>query len=182
VPAHGQQCSPPKSIPLALTITNPEENAKRSIFTMTCAAVALLAAAVGVAPTQQQLNRTVLPIQAPPRPTYSELDARNVEAPPWFEVKAPENAPNVVIVLIDDIGFGGPSTFGGPIQTPTLDRLAAAGLRYNNFHTTALCSPTRNALKTGRNHHTTNTGSIMESSTGFPGNTGQVPQQRRTPG
>ena len=90
-------------------------------------------------------------------------------------MKAPEKAPNVVIVLIDDIGFGGPSTFGGPIQTPTLDRLAEAGLKYNNFHTTALCSPTRNALKTGRNHHTTNTGSIMETATAFPGNTGQIP-------
>ena len=69
-----------------------------------------------------------LPIAEPKRPTYSELDVRNVkEKPPFFEVKAPKNAPNVVIVLIDDIGFGGPSTFGGPIQTPTLDRLAAVG-------------------------------------------------------
>jgi len=127
------------------------------------------------ASAQAKLDRTVLPIQEPERPTYSELDVRNVETPPLFEVKAPKKAPNVVIVLIDDIGFGGPSTFGGPIQTPTLDRLAAEGISYNNFHTTALCSPTRNALKTGRNHHTTNTGSIMESSTGFPGNTGQVP-------
>lgn len=116
-----------------------------------------------------------MPIQEPERPTYSELDVRNVEAPPLFEVKAPKGAPNVLIILIDDIGFGGPSTFGGPIQTPTLDALAAKGILYNNFHTTALCSPTRNALKTGRNHHTTNTGSIMESSTGFPGNTGQIP-------
>ncbi len=122
-----------------------------------------------------ELDRTSLPIQAPARPTYSELDVRNVEAPPLFEIKAPKGAPNVVIILIDDIGFGGPSTFGGPIQTPTLDALAAEGISYNNFHTTALCSPTRNALKTGRNHHTTNTGSIMESSTGFPGNTGQIP-------
>jgi arylsulfatase A-like enzyme len=121
------------------------------------------------------IDRSVLPLQQPKRPTFSELDVRNVETPPFFEVKAPENAPNVVIVLIDDIGFGGPSTFGGPIQTPTLDQLASSGLSYNNFHTTALCSPTRNALKTGRNHHTANTGSIMESSTGFPGNTGQVP-------
>ena len=121
------------------------------------------------------MDRTSLPIQEPERPTYSELDVRNVEAPPLFEVKAPKGAPNVVIILIDDIGFGGPSTFGGPIQTPTLDALAAEGILYNNFHTTALCSPTRNALKTGRNHHTTNTGSIMESSTGFPGNTGQIP-------
>ena len=80
-----------------------------------------------------------------------------------------------MIVLIDDVGFGGPSTFGGPIRTPTMDRLAASGLRFNNFHTTALCSPTRNALKTGRNHHTVNTGSIMETATAFPGNTGQNP-------
>ena len=80
-----------------------------------------------------------------------------------------------MIVLIDDIGFGGPSTFGGPIRTPTMDQLAQSGLRFNNFHTTALCSPTRNALKTGRNHHTVNSGSIMETSTAFPGNTGQNP-------
>ncbi len=121
------------------------------------------------------MDRTHLPIAQPAPQTYSELDARNATPPPRFEVKAPDGAPNVVIVLIDDVGFGGPSTFGGPISTPTLDRLAESGLRYNNFHTTALCSPTRNALKTGRNHHTTNTGSIMETATAFPGNTGQVP-------
>ncbi len=124
---------------------------------------------------QPGFDRTVLPIQAPPRPTYSELDVRNAEAPPRFDVTAPEKAPNVVIVLIDDIGFGGSSTFGGPIQTPTLTELSENGLRFNNFHTTALCSPTRNALKTGRNHHTAETGSIMETATAFPGNTGQVP-------
>ena len=73
------------------------------------------------------------------------------------------------------MGFGSPSTFGGPISMPTLDQLASNGLRYNNFHTTALCSPTRQALKTGRNHHQGETGSIMETSTGFPGNTGQLP-------
>ncbi|MCH9725106.1 MAG: arylsulfatase [Planctomycetes bacterium] len=123
----------------------------------------------------QDLNRKILPIPEPKQPTYSELDARNVKPPPRFDVKAPKGAPNVVIVLIDDIGFGGPSTFGGPIQTPTLDRLAKAGLRYNNFHTTALCSPTRVALKCGRNHHTANAGSIMETATAFPGNTGQIP-------
>jgi len=148
---------------------------KQSIFKILCMAAALLPGLVTAVSAGEKLDRTTLPIQEPERPTYSELDVRNVETPPLFEVKAPEKAPNVVIVLIDDIGFGGPSTFGGPIQTPTLDRLAAEGLSYNNFHTTALCSPTRNALKTGRNHHTANTGSIMESSTGFPGNTGQVP-------
>jgi arylsulfatase len=148
---------------------------RHSIFKTIYMAATLLAGVITAASAQEKFDRTVLPIQEPERPTYSELDVRNVETPPLFEVKAPKKAPNVVIVLIDDIGFGGPSTFGGPIQTPTLDRLAAEGISYNNFHTTALCSPTRNALKTGRNHHTANTGSIMESSTGFPGNTGQVP-------
>ena len=122
-----------------------------------------------------QLDRTVLPIAEPEAPRYKELDARNAKPPARFEVKAPAKAPNVVIVLIDDVGFGGPSTFGGPIRTPTMDRLAQSGLKFNNFHTTALCSPTRNALKTGRNHHTVNTGSIMETATAFPGNTGQNP-------
>ena len=146
-----------------------------SAMKTSCTMLAVMASLIGVAAAENSVDRTSLPIQEPERPTYSELDVRNVEAPPFFEVKAPKGAPNVVIILIDDIGFGGPSTFGGPIQTPTLDALAAEGIAYNNFHTTALCSPTRNALKTGRNHHTANTGSIMESSTGFPGNTGQVP-------
>jgi len=141
--------------------------------------VAVFGLALGIAGTtvsaQETLDRTVLPIAEPKPPTYSELDARNVTAPARFEVKPPTDAPNVVIVLIDDVGFGGPGTFGGPIRTPTMDQLARSGLRFNNFHTTALCSPTRNALKTGRNHHTTNTGSIMESSTAYPGNTGQIP-------
>jgi arylsulfatase len=126
---------------------------------------------------QDKIDRTVLPVQEPEPPTYSELDARNVTPPPRFEVKAPSGAPNVVIVLIDDIGFGGPSTLGGPLQTPTMDRLAKNGLLFNNFHTTALCSPTRMALKTGRNHHTCNTGSIMETATAFPGNTGALPNR-----
>ena len=148
---------------------------KQSNLRATCLVAVFFIGITSSVSAADKLDRTSLPILAPDRPTYSELDVRNVETPPFFEVKAPAKAPNVVIVLIDDIGFGGPSTFGGPIQTPTLDGLAAAGVTYNNFHTTALCSPTRNALKTGRNHHTTNTGGIMENSTGFPGNTGQVP-------
>jgi arylsulfatase len=121
------------------------------------------------------IDRAVLPIAEPKRPLYKELDARKVKAPPHFEIKAPAGAPNVVIVLIDDLGFGAPSTFGGPIATPTLDRLAQNGLRYNNFHTTALCSPTRAALKSGRNHHTVNMGFITEMATSLPGATGQIP-------
>jgi arylsulfatase A-like enzyme len=148
---------------------------RHSTFKMLGMAATLLVGFVTMASAQKGVDRTVLPIPEPERPTYSELDVRNAKAPPRFEVKAPKGAPNIVIVLIDDVGFGAISTFGGPIQTPTLDELAAGGLRYNNFHTTALCSPTRNALKTGRNHHTANTGSIMETATAFPGNTGQVP-------
>jgi arylsulfatase len=126
------------------------------------------------------LDRTVLPIHAPVPPTFTELDARNAKAPPRFEVKAPAGAPNVLIVLIDDMGFGQSSAFGGPVHMPTLDRLASAGLRYNNFHTTALCSPTRTALLTGRNHHSNNAGAIMELATAFPGNTGVRPQDITT--
>ena len=98
-----------------------------------------------------------------------------MKTPPHFEVKAPAGAPNVVIILVDDVGFGATSTFGGPIATPTLDRLAQTGLRYNNFHTTALCSPTRAALKSGRNSHVNSMGFITEMATGFPGQTGQIP-------
>ncbi|WP_020534052.1 arylsulfatase, partial [Flexithrix dorotheae] len=124
---------------------------------------------------QEELNREVLPILPPKPKTYTELDVRNTKPPKPFDVTAPEGAPNVVIVLIDDLGLGATSAFGGPIQTPTMDKLANNGLRYNNFHTTALCSPTRMALKTGRNHHTCNTGSIMETATAYPGNTGALP-------
>lgn len=123
----------------------------------------------------QQIDRTVLPVPEPQPPTITELDARNAKAPPRFEVKAPQGAPNVVIVLLDDIGFGQSSAFGGPAKMATLDKLAAEGLRYNGFHTTALCSPTRTALLTGRNHHVNNAGAIMELATAFPGNTGIRP-------
>ena len=125
--------------------------------------------------TAETFDRTVLPVIMPKRPDITELDARNVKIPPHIEVKAPAGAPNVVIILIDDLGFGATSTFGGPIPTPTFDQLAQSGLRYNNFHTTALCSPTRAALKSGRNHHMVNMGSITETATSFPGYTGQIP-------
>jgi arylsulfatase A-like enzyme len=141
--------------------------------------VVMLASGLGLSVFAQTkgpaIDRSVLPIAEPKRPLYKELDARKIKAPAHFEVKAPAGAPNVVIVLIDDVGFGAPSTFGGPIATPTLDRLAQNGLRYNNFHTTALCSPTRAALKSGRNHHTVNMGFITEMATSIPGATGQIP-------
>ncbi len=121
-------------------------------------------------------DRTSLPIVEPLRQPTTTLDARNVKPPARFEVKAPAGAPNVLLVLIDDLGFAGTSSFGGPVATPNFDRIAAAGLRYNNFHTTAVCSPTRAALKSGRNHHVNNMGGIIETGTAFPGNTGQIPQ------
>src|SRR3954468_16266870 len=136
---------------------------------------ALLAALPIAAAMGETVDRTVLPIPEPVYPAITELDARNVKPPPRFEVKAPEGAPNVVIILLDDMGFGMSSAFGGPIHMPTVERLAADGLRYNQFHTTALCSPTRTALLSGRNHHTNNMGSIAETATAFPGNTGQRP-------
>jgi arylsulfatase len=146
---------------------------------MVLTAIGLIVPAVfGPTGTQEaadKMDRTILPIPEPKRPVYKELDARKVKAPPHDEVKAPPGAPNVVIVLIDDLGFGATSTFGGPIVTPTLDGLAQNGLRYNNFHTTALCSPTRAALKSGRNHHTVNMGFITEMATSIPGATGQIP-------
>jgi len=123
------------------------------------------------------LDRSVLPVPEPKPPMYSELDARNAKPPPSFKVTPPEGAPNVVIVLVDDMGFGVPGAFGGPVAMPTLESLAQEGLRYTNFHTTALCSPTRAALKAGRNHHTVNMGFITEMATAFPGNTGQIPNR-----
>jgi arylsulfatase len=95
-------------------------------------------------------------------------------------VKAPEGAPNVLLILLDDVGFGMTSTFGGPVPTPNLDKLAKDGLSYTRFHTTALCSPTRAALLTGRNHHSVGTGVIIEMGTGYPGYTGIIPKSTAT--
>ena len=122
-----------------------------------------------------EIDRSVLPIREPAVTEIHEMDARKVQPPVRFEVKAPDKAPNVVIVLIDDIGFGHSAAFGGPCQMPTVDKLASNGLKYNRFHTTALCSPTRVAILTGRNHHVNNAGAIMEIATAFPGNTGVRP-------
>lgn len=126
------------------------------------------------------LDRTKLPIQQPTYPNSTILDARDATPPKRFEITTPDNAPNVLVILIDDMGFGQSSAFGGPIHMPTLDTLAGDGLRYNEFHTTALCSPTRMALLTGRNHHMSNTGAIMELATAFPGNTGVRPDSIAT--
>ena len=135
--------------------------------------------AIGVAAEEAAVkagvDRTELPIKGPWYPPITTLDARDAKAPPVFEVKAPEDAPNVVIILLDDLGFGGTGATGSVLETPHFDKLAGNGLLYNQFHTTALCSPTRQALKTGRNHHSANQAKITEVATSFPGATGMLP-------
>lgn len=133
---------------------------------------ALLAAMLGLAVSLCEplvTAQQILPEPPTPFKGKIERDVKDSKADFPQPVQAPKDAPNILLVLLDDVGFGAASTFGGPINTPMLDRLAKNGLRYNQFHTTALCSPTRAALLTGRNHHTAHTGVIMEAATGFPG-------------
>ena len=125
-----------------------------------------LAAAYAVA---QEVERSQLPIPEPPFKGKIGKTFEDSKQDYPQPVTPPKGAPNVVLVLIDDLGFGHPSTFGGPIPTPALNQLAKGGVRYNRFHTTAICSPTRIALLTGRNHHQCATGTITELSTGYPG-------------
>ncbi len=118
-----------------------------------------------------ELDRTILPIPDQPYEGERPLDAKDPAAsfPPIEPLRPPRSAPNVLVVLLDDVGFAASSAFGGPINTPTAERLAAGGLKYNRFHTTALCAPTRQALLTGRNHHTVGMGVITELATSAPG-------------
>ncbi len=104
-----------------------------------------------------------------PAPFQGQIGLSAKDSTPDFPkpVQAPKGAPNLVLVILDDVGFGASSTFGGPCHTPTLDRLARNSPRHNQFHTTALCSPTRAALLTDRNHHLAHTGTVMEMTTGF---------------
>jgi arylsulfatase len=144
---------------------------------LSCTAAPVLSASKSA--ENHKMDRTILPIQPPPRTPIKVLDARDVKKSKSFKITAPEDAPNIVVVLIDDIGFGAASTFGGAIKTPTLDKLAENGLRFNRFHTTALCSPTRASLLSGRNHHNVNVGSVMEVATGFQGNQGIRPDNAK---
>ena len=125
-----------------------------------------------------QRARTVLPIPERGHVGLTTYDAKDPDTsfPAITPVRPPAGAPNVLIVMIDDCGFGASSTFGGPCNTPNLDRLAANGLKFNRFHTTALCSPTRASLLTGRNHHTVGMGGITEIATSAPGYSSIRPQ------
>jgi arylsulfatase A-like enzyme len=119
----------------------------------------------------QRDHRTVLPIPERVDPGLTTYDAKDPDTsfPPIEPLRPPQGAPNVLVILLDDVGFGASSAFGGPVNTPTAERLAASGLKYTRFHTTALCSPTRQALLTGRNHHTVGMGTVAETATSAPG-------------
>jgi arylsulfatase A-like enzyme len=135
----------------------------------------------GAARAQTPLSgRDVLPIPQAKSTPVTTLDARDAQAPPIHPLRAPSGVPNVVIVLIDDMGFGASSAYGGPCSMPVAERLAKNGLTYTRFHTTALCSPTRQALLTGRNHHSVNMAGITEIATSFPGYTSVRPDSAAT--
>ncbi|MDA9468270.1 arylsulfatase [Bradyrhizobium sp. CCBAU 53415] len=121
----------------------------------------------------------------PPDPKFGGvIKEKASESTPWWRprVVPPKGAPNVLLIMTDDQGFGAPATFGGVIPTPSMDRIANAGLRYTNFHSTALCSPTRAALITGRNHHSVGFGVVGEMATGFPGYDSIIPIEKGTIG
>jgi arylsulfatase len=142
-----------------------------------------LALAVGIAfdshASKAQTPSSTQEVLPQPQPPFKGKIGRTVkDSTPDFpkDVEAPKGAPNILLIMTDDVGFGASNTFGGPIPTPTFQRLADSGLRYNMYHTTALCSPTRAALITGRNHHTNASGVITEFATGFPGYNSLVPK------
>ena len=121
----------------------------------------------------------------PPEPKYEGVIKENaLQSKAWWAptVVPPKQAPNILLIMTDDSGFGVPSTFGGVIPTPAMDRVANAGLRYTQMHSTALCSPTRAALLTGRNHHSVGFGVVAEQSTGFPGYNSQIGPESATVG
>ncbi len=156
---------------------------------------ALLVAALAVPGMAQQVTGTPGSPDAtttvsgkqlpPPDPKFGGVIKGNAsQSKAWWppRVVPPKGAPNVLLIMTDDVGFGAPSTFGGVIPTPALDRIASAGLRYTQFHSTALCSPTRAALITGRNHHSAGFGVVSEQATGFPGYNSIIPKDKATIG
>ena len=130
-----------------------------------------------MATESDKVNRSVLPIPDQPHMGLTTYDAKDPDTkyPPIRDLRPPAGAPNVLVILIDDVGFGATSAFGGPCHTPNFEKLAANGLKYNRFHTTALCSPTRQALLTGRNHHSVGMGGITEIATSAPGYNSLLP-------
>ncbi len=131
-------------------------------------------------PAPEEFSRDILPIPDKHFVGLTTYDAKdpNTKYPPIKEIRPPKDAPNVLIFLIDDVGFGASSAFGGPCNTPTAEKLAANGLKYTRFHTTALCSPTRAAMLSGRNHHSVGMGAITEMATSAPGNSSLRPKSK----
>ena len=153
---------------------------RTAAFALTLAIGALLA--TGSQAADSVVRRDILP---PPAPEFKgKIGTTYKDSVPDFgpaiPLAAPAGAPNVLVIVLDDVGFGQLSSYGGPIYTPNIDRLASEGLRYNNFHTTALCSPSRGALLTGRNHHEIGLAAITEAATGYPGSNGTIPRSAAT--
>ena len=158
---------------------------KRELFRFAASAALIggIIAVASVASAQERGTPSVLPrpdFHYPGNVGRTVLDSDAAQFPQ--PVQAPKGAPNVVLILLDDVGFGQFSTFGGGVPSPTMDRIAAEGLRFNSFHTTALCSPTRAALITGRNHHSVASGVIGELATGYDGYTSVIPRSAGTVG
>ena len=151
----------------------------RCLGSMLCVGACLTLGLVlsACAPEQGAPNKeVVLPRPDPPFKGKIGQTFKDSQPDPILATKAPAGAPNILMILIDDVGYGAWGTFGGQIPTPNLDRLAKMGLRYTRFHTTALCAPSRAALLTGRNHHSVGTGVLTEMGTGYPGYSGQIPK------
>lgn len=165
----------------------------RTLFPVALVALSLVLA-TSLAPAQQvtgvlgspSATTTIDGNQLPaPDPAFGgTIEQGALQSKAWWapRIVPPKQAPNILLIMTDDSGFGVPSTFGGVIPTPTMDRIAKNGLRYNNIHSTALCSPTRAALITGRNHHSAGFGVISEQSTGFPGYNSIIPEDKATIG
>jgi arylsulfatase A-like enzyme len=155
-----------------------------SILGLACAPV--MAQQITGVPGEPGATSTISGAQIPPPPpTFGGvINEKASDSTPWWapRVVPPKGAPNILLIMTDDVGFAAPSTFGGVIPTPALDRIAAQGLRYTNFHSTALCSPTRAALITGRNHHSVGNGVVGEIATGYPGYDSIIPIDKGTIG
>ncbi len=153
-----------------------------------CVAIAVVALiAVGRAGAADSPGPAVTPhkdivLPKPAEPFSGHIGTTSDQSTPDFPemVAAPDHAPNILLILTDDVGFAASGTFGGPIATPNLDALAATGLKYNEFHTTAMCSPTRASLLTGRNHHAVATGTVVDLTTGYPGYWSMIPKSAAT--
>jgi hypothetical protein len=156
------------------------------ILSVVLAASPTAAQQIAGAPGSPSATATITGQQLPPPPEKfgGKIERNAAQSTPYWppRVEPPKGAPNVLLIMTDDAGFGVPSTFGGVIPTPSLDRIAANGLRYTQFHSTALCSPTRAALITGRNHHSVGFGQIAEMATGYPGYDSIITRDKATIG